>query len=71
MPGDCHYLEGNRNAERRVKYVQGLLEEIGMEPRRIQMFNMSSAMAGEFVRVANEMTETIVKLGPNPLRNGE
>lgn len=70
MPGDCHYLEGNLNAKRRVKYIQGLLEQIGMDPNRIQMFNMSSAMAGEFVRVAHEMTELISKLGPNPLRNG-
>jgi coenzyme F420-reducing hydrogenase delta subunit len=32
------------------------------------MFNMSAAMAGEFVAAATQMTEQITTLGPNPLR---
>jgi hypothetical protein len=32
------------------------------------MFNMSAAMAGEFVNAATTMTEQIAALGPNPLR---
>ena len=32
------------------------------------MFNMSAAMAAEFVAAATEMTERIGELGPNPLR---
>jgi len=32
------------------------------------MFNMSAAMAGEFVARTEEMTEKITALGPNPLR---
>lgn len=32
------------------------------------MYNLSSAMAGKFVEVANEMTQQITKLGPNPIR---
>jgi coenzyme F420-reducing hydrogenase delta subunit len=35
------------------------------------MFNMSSAMAGEFARVATEMSEQVIDLGPNPLRGLE
>jgi F420-non-reducing hydrogenase iron-sulfur subunit len=69
MPGDCHYLVGNVNADRRVKHLQALLVEIGMEPERVRMFNLSSAMAGEFVRIAEEMTTQIGKLGQNPLKN--
>jgi len=68
LPGDCHYLEGNDNAKRRTDYLQTLLNEIGLEPERVKMFNLSSAMAGKFVEAAKEMTEKIVKLGLNPLR---
>jgi coenzyme F420-reducing hydrogenase delta subunit len=68
MPGDCHYLEGNANAARRVKRVQALLEQIGLEPERIRMVNLSSAMAGAFAAAATEMAENIVALGPSPLR---
>jgi coenzyme F420-reducing hydrogenase delta subunit len=32
------------------------------------MFNMSAAMAGEFVAAATQITEQITSLGPNPLR---
>ena len=69
MPGDCHYLEGNVNARRRVERVQELLEQVGLEPQRIEMFQMSSAMAEAFVNAAKEMTEIISTLGPSPLRD--
>jgi coenzyme F420-reducing hydrogenase delta subunit len=54
---------------RRTEHAQELLRQIGMEPERVRMFNMSSAMAGGFVSAAQEMTEKIVELGPNPLRD--
>jgi len=68
LPGDCHYLEGNVNAKRRITRTQNLLANIGLEPERVKMFNMSSAMAGGFVDAAVEMAETITNIGPNPLR---
>jgi len=69
MPGDCHYLEGNVNARRRIDHTRSLLEKIGIAPDRLQMFNLSAAMAGEFVRITKEMTEKIEVLGPNPLKS--
>ena len=56
------------NAKRRVEQVKELLDQIGLEPDRVRMFNMSSAMAGEFAKVATEMSGQISNLGPNPLR---
>jgi F420-non-reducing hydrogenase iron-sulfur subunit len=48
-----------------------LLNEIGLEGRRIQMVNLSSAMGGQFAWSAAELTEEIRRIGPNPLkRNG-
>jgi len=74
MPGDCHYLEGNANAKRRVARIQELLTEIGLEPERVKMVNVSAAMASEFASAAALMYEEITKLGQNPLKiikNGE
>jgi F420-non-reducing hydrogenase iron-sulfur subunit len=68
MPGDCHYLEGNANAKRRVDHLQELLSQIGLEPERVQMVNVSSAMASQFVAAATQMSQVIAELGPNPLR---
>ena len=57
------------NARRRVERVKQLLDEIGLEPERVRMFNISSAMAGQFAEAAREMNEQIEKIGRNPLRN--
>ena len=51
--------------------MQELLEQIGLESERVQMFNMSSAMAGQFVASTQEMIEKVKKLGLNPLRKSE
>lgn len=69
MPGGCHYLEGNANAKRRVKSLQELLPQMGLEPERVRMFNMSAAMANEFVAAATEMVQRVSELGPSPLRS--
>jgi coenzyme F420-reducing hydrogenase delta subunit len=34
------------------------------------MFFLSSAEGARWAEIATEMTERILKLGPNPLRNG-
>jgi F420-non-reducing hydrogenase iron-sulfur subunit len=69
MEGDCHYLEGNINARRRVEYARKLLEEIGLQGQRVQMINISSAMGGQFAWSAAELTEEMRRLGPSPLRS--
>lgn len=72
MPGDCHFLEGNYNAMRRVERVKDLLRQIGLEAERIKMYHISSSMASQFVSAAEEMLRTVEMLGPNPLRmNGK
>lgn len=47
-----------------------LLEQIGLGGERIQMVNLSSAMAIQFAEHVEEMTKRVQELGPNPLRDG-
>lgn len=68
LPGECHYLKGNLNARRRIERVQTILKEIGLEPERVSMKNLSSAMANEFAGLATEMVKRLATIGPNPLR---
>ncbi len=51
--------------------MKDLLKNIGLEPERVRMVNLSSAMAGQFVTATTEMTETVTRLGPNPLKKAE
>ena len=52
-----------------MEYARKLLEQIGLEGRRVQMINVSAAMGGQFAWSAAELTEEIRRMGPNPLRN--
>ncbi len=64
LEGQCHYLEGNLRARTRVAYVKRLLAEVQIEPERIDMFNLSSAMGGRFAEIVEEMTQRVKELGP-------
>jgi F420-non-reducing hydrogenase iron-sulfur subunit len=68
LEGGCHFLEGNLRARRRVERVKQIVKEIGLEPERVEMFNLSSAEGSRFAEIAKEMSERIKRLGPSPLR---
>ena len=51
-----------------MKYVQALLDQIGIGGQRIEMFHMSSAMGGAFADAVTKMTERVKELGPNPVK---
>ena len=68
LEGECHFLKGNLRAKKRVQYLKGLLEEVGLGSGRIEMYNMSSSQGPRFAEIAREMTEKIRALGPNPAK---
>jgi coenzyme F420-reducing hydrogenase delta subunit len=50
-----------------VQHAKKLIEAIGLQAERLQMINVSSAMANEFAGAAAAITETVNNLGPSPL----
>jgi len=71
MEGECHFLEGNLRAKKRVERTKMILEEIGIEGERVEMYNLSASEGVKFAEIAKEMTEKIKKLGPSPIKVGE
>lgn len=71
LEGECHFLKGNLRAKKRVNYAKQILKAVGLEPERLEMFNLSSAMGVRFMEIANEMTERIKAIGPSPLKKCE
>jgi len=63
-PGDCHYLEGNYKALRRMTLLQRYLDQLGIEPERFRMAWVSASEGDTFAAMATEMTETLRALGP-------
>ncbi len=68
LEGECHFIKGNLRAKKRVAAVKDILASIGLEPGRLQMYNLSSAMGPRFTEIAREMTETIRAFGPSPIK---
>ncbi len=68
LEGGCHFQEGNLRARRRVERTRQMLEEIGLEPERLEMFNLSSAEGSRFAEIVAQMNERIVQMGLSPLR---
>ncbi len=68
LEGDCHFQSGNLRARKRVEYVREVLKSIGIEPERVAMYNLSAGMGPRFAEIGREMTDTILRLGPNPVR---
>ena len=71
LEGDCHFRTGNLVARSRVERLKGMIADIGIEPERLEMFNMSAAMGRQFAEAATLMAERITALGPSPLRRLE
>ncbi len=67
--GNCHHVRGNERGRARVARAKQVLQEIGLEADRLDMFFMSGSQAIAFSRAAKVMTERIRKLGPSPLRD--
>ena len=63
-PGDCHYVEGNYKAMRRVHLIRRLLIDYGVDPRRLKLTWVSASEGDIWAEVTNEMAETIKSLGP-------
>lgn len=66
--GECHYQVGNLMAERRVRFLQRLLEAMGIQAERLRARWVSSAEAAELAHELAQFAEEVGRLGPNPLR---
>ena len=66
--GSCHFQEGNLHAKQKVIQAKQLLKEVGIEPERLEMYNISASNSVLFAKAADEMTAVARKLGPNPLK---
>ena len=62
----CQYLSGITKARKRVEHAKKILNELDIEPERIDVFSFSAARGQEFVDIAFEMIERLKTLGPLP-----
>jgi len=63
-PGDCHYVEGNYKAARRVPLLKKMLEQLGIEEERVRLDWVSASEGDRFAKIVDEMTAKIKEIGP-------
>ncbi len=63
-PGECHYIGGNLDAEKRVTMVHRLLEMLGIGKERLRLEWISASEGAKFAKVMTEFTQQVRKMGP-------
>ncbi len=66
-PGDCHYVNGNFKARRRVVLLKNIMRSLGLEEERVWLRWISASEGKKFAETMNEITEKIKALGPNKM----
>ncbi len=62
LEGNCHYTKANLWAKKRVNYTKSILEEVGLEKERLEMYNLSASQAKVFVQIAEDFTKRIINI---------
>lgn len=62
--GDCHFINGNHRAAKRVAVLKRILEYTGVESERLRLEWVSASEGERFAQVVDEFTETIRQLSP-------
>ena len=66
--GDCHYLEGNFKAAKRMFMIKALLRNIGLDDKRFRMTFVSASEGAKWATVMTDVTNKIKELGPSPIK---
>lgn len=69
QPPDCHYVEGNVQAERAVKMLKKLVSLAGLEPERLKLVFYSPLDSKSFDAYVEEFSEEVRKLATATFRN--
>jgi coenzyme F420-reducing hydrogenase delta subunit len=51
----------------RINHLKILLPEVGIDPTRVEMYNLSAAMGPRWAEICTEFTGIVKRLGPSPI----
>jgi len=68
-PGDCHYINGNYKARRRIKLLNEILPQFGIDKGRVKLTWVGASEGNEFAATVNRFINEIRELGPMEARS--
>ncbi len=66
--GDCHYQSGCKLTLKRIAILRKILDELGIDNRRVRLEWISAAEGIKFSKVIDDFVKQIKELGPNPVK---
>ena len=66
--GQCRYVEGNARARKRVAWVQGLLDEIGLGAARLAVHPVAAGDTAAAEKIIGKVLTGLAAMGPSPAR---
>ncbi|MDH5782805.1 MAG: hydrogenase iron-sulfur subunit [Candidatus Bathyarchaeota archaeon] len=66
-PPDCHYIDGNLQAERKIKMLKKLISLTGLEPERLRLDWAYASEIERFAKIIDDFRNQVTALGPSPL----
>lgn len=68
-PGDCHYINGNLKAKKRISGIRKIVEQFGFDPERLRLRWIGASEGPEFQQNMTEFVESIKALGSTPVKD--
>jgi len=62
-PGECHYVHGNIEAERRVEILGSVFETSGVNPKRVRIEWISASEGEKFADITRAFKQEIDEIG--------
>jgi F420-non-reducing hydrogenase iron-sulfur subunit len=67
-PGDCHYINGNYKARRRILLLKQILPRFGIDANRLRLTWIGASDGIEFAQTMTRFVKDIREMGPCPAR---
>lgn len=66
-PPDCHCVDGNLQAERKIEMLKKLLSLTGLEPERLRLDWTYASEIERFAKIVNDFRNQVTVVGSSPL----
>ena len=65
---ECRFIIGSSRTENRIRYVQSLLEEVGLSRDRLAFVEGKNLAADNYFAIATSLAAIVSSVGPNPIK---
>ncbi len=68
-PGDCHYIDGNLKAEKRITGLRQMITNFGFDENRLNLEWIGASEGPEFQKHMTDFVQKIKNLGPGQTKH--